>query len=251
MTPAHPKRGARGLLALALAASCSSSIASGASSGASSAGSASGAASRSSSRGAIPIAVHLNRLTTTTPRTFLAHGWEPWTATGMFEHFGDPAFATTVSHLRGQTVRFGGISADWLSYVVNKTVSAPCSFMHKPFAPGTKGCAFSTGSLDYLLGFLQRAGIETLFDLNELAGRNCTQPSPGGGEQQKSQWCGDRPAAWDTAPVRALLQHVHDRGMHGVVGFERVSACAPVCTINCPYTTTQYGRDRHLLHQSQ
>ena len=35
---------------------------------------------------------------------------------------------TAFGHLRGQTVRFGGITADWLAYVADAAVSAPCTW---------------------------------------------------------------------------------------------------------------------------
>ena len=72
--------------------------------------------------------VSIGNVTTPISPTFVAHGWEPWTATQVFAHFREPAFRTAFSHLRGQTIRFGGISADWLRYVVNDTVSEPCEW---------------------------------------------------------------------------------------------------------------------------
>ena len=40
-------------------------------------------------------------------------------ATQVFSLFDDPAVVTAFGHLRGQTVRFGGITADWLDYFVD------------------------------------------------------------------------------------------------------------------------------------
>ena len=184
--------------------------------------------------------VAIGKRTGTTARTFLAHGWEPWSATQTLATLLAPddnggtaaapsaALATALGHLRGQTVRFGGISADWLSYVLNDTVSEACSWgARAPFTAGG-ACPYSTGALDHMLDvLLRRSGLALLFDLNELAGRDCTQrkpapaPAPGAAEAAEAaeaadgakppsnqQWCGDTPAPWDTAPVRALLEHV-------------------------------------------
>ena len=182
------------------------------------------AAAPSSSQGpsaSVPIA--LGRRTGTTAPTFLAHGWEPWTATQAFPLFDDPALVRALSHLRGQTIRFGGISADWLEYVVDSAVSPPCTWGRKEGRPFTAGgqCPFSTGALDRLLDLMDAAGIGLLFDLNELIGRNCTQPIPS--NPAKSEWCGDPPAPWDIAPVISLLEHVHARNESGLpapLGYE-------------------------------
>ena len=149
----------------------------------------------------------VGQLTITTPDTFVAHGWEPLTATQSFLNFQDPNFMRALSHLRGQSVRFGGISADFLHYVVDSNPSPAC--LWRDFNPRFKHrCEFSTGSFDYLVDSLQSAGLRLLFDLDELEGRNCTQPALK--PWQPPQWCGDPAAPWDTAPLRGLLEHVRD-----------------------------------------
>eukprot|EP00966_Prymnesium_polylepis_P152146 3514543-Prymnesium_polylepis.1 len=176
------------------------------------------------------VAVTLGARVSTTASTFVAHGWEPWTATlaissGVLE---DPAFRTTFSHLRGQTLRFGGISANWLKYIVDDAVTPACQFgKRQPFTADGQ-CPFSTGALDRLLGFLNATGVGLLFDLNELIGRNCSKHGPHNGRFNKPgspEWCGGSgagvgPAPWETAPVRALLAHIKRRGLDGLVGFE-------------------------------
>ena len=138
--------------------------------------------------------------------------------TQAMKHFDDPAFATAFSHLRGQSVRVGGITADWLIYSVNATVADECRWgARKPFTLGG-GCPFTTGSFDRLADFLRSAGVGLLFDLNELIGRNCTWPGPH--PWNPPEWCGDKPATWDLAPVRGLLTHIAQRGLEGIVGFE-------------------------------
>jgi hypothetical protein len=158
----------------------------------------------------------------TVAQSFVAHGWEPWMATQAFSLFDDPAVVTAFGHLRGQTVRFGGITADWLDYFVDERVSAPCSWGKQlgrtPFTPGGS-CPFSTGAFDALLRLLESAGVGLLFDLNVLVGRNCTQPEPrrpdadagavAAGQGVPNEWCGDSPAPWNTSAVRVLLEHIH------------------------------------------
>lgn len=165
------------------------------------------------------VSVHIGSMIGTTAKTFLAHGWEPWTATAEFEYFDNPVFVTAMSHLRGSTIRFGGISADWLAYSKNSTVAAQCKWSDgMPFTTEGKACPFTTGSFDYLLDFLVAIGVDLLFNVNEIVGRTCTNPGPK--PWNPEEWCGDHPAAWDTSSVRVLLQHVRDRGLEGLVGFE-------------------------------
>ena len=131
-----------------------------------------------------------------------------------------------MGHLRGQTIRFGGISADWLDYVVSDTLTPPCKWARPEGGTFTVGgqCPFSTGTLDSLLDFVGSAGIELLFDLNELTGRNCSQQGHKANSGfTKPEWCGDVPAPWDTKPVLALLQHIAARNKTGravPIGFE-------------------------------
>ena len=72
----------------------------------------------------VPVTIGTFRLAL--PETFVAHGWEPVTATQAFDYFANPAFARAFGHLRGQTVRFGGISADFLAYFVDASVAPAC-----------------------------------------------------------------------------------------------------------------------------
>ena len=179
------------------------------------------AAAAAAAAAPVPITVSLRKTIAVTPGTFLAHGWEPWTATQAFVHFDNPALIKTMSHLRGQTIRFGGISADWLDYVISDVVTPACNWGRPEGRPFTAGgqCPFSTGALDRLLDFVSSAGVELLFDLNELIGRNCTEA----GKRGKGEWCGDAPSPWETRPVLALLQHIAGRNESGQavpIGFE-------------------------------
>lgn len=62
-----------------------------------------------------------------------------------------------------------------------------------------------------MLSFLNASNLRLLWDLNELTGRNCTNPQPGnnGGS---GTWClGD----WDTKNTQDFLQWVHDQDLYG------------------------------------
>ena len=60
--------------------------------------------------------------------------------------------------------------------LVTGTLTPPCKWARPEGGTFTAGgqCPFSTGALDSLLDFVGSAGIELLFDLNELVGRNFT-----------------------------------------------------------------------------
>ena len=60
-----------------------------------------------------------------------------------------------------------------------------------------------------------------MFDVNELVGRNCSQP--GLKPWQPPQWCGGDPLPWNTSSVRMLLEHLHARLDPTLIAFELVS----------------------------
>ena len=172
----------------------------------------------------IAIAVSTDAVAATTPRNFLAHGWESFQASSA--NLTDPRFVTTFAHLRGQSIRIGGISADFFLYTDDAAVTSACNFSHRPFTPARSQCPFSTGAFDALMEFLEASGVDVLFDLNEIVGRNCTQVVPNAQPWNKNvnEYCGDVPAPWDTAPVEMLLTHIATRqrsgGLSNLIGFE-------------------------------
>ena len=172
----------------------------------------------------IAIAVSTDAVAATTPRNFLAHGWESFQASSA--NLTDPRFVTTFAHLRGQSIRIGGISADFFLYTDDAAVTSACNFSHRPFTPARSQCPFSTGAFDALMEFLEASGVDVLFDLNEIVGRNCTQVVPNAHPWNKNvnEYCGDVPAPWDTAPVEMLLTHIATRqrsgGLSNLIGFE-------------------------------
>ena len=70
----------------------------------------------------IAIAVSTDAVAATTPRNFLAHGWESFQASSA--NLTDPRFVTTFAHLRGQSIRIGGISADFFLYTDDAAVTS-------------------------------------------------------------------------------------------------------------------------------
>jgi len=138
----------------------------------------------------------------------------------MDHQFENPGFVKAFSYLRGQTIRWGGITADALAYTVDAAVSPGCPYAtHKAFT-STWPCKFSTGRFKKMLMFFKDAGVELMFDLNELTGRNCSQK--GLKPWQPDEWCGDKPLVWDTKPLRAFLEAIRDEGLvsEGIMGFE-------------------------------
>jgi len=69
-----------------------------------------------------------------------------------------------------------------------------------------------------MMGFMQKAGVSVMFDLNELAGRDCTQK--GQKPWQPNSWCGDTPNRWDMQPLRHFLRYIKQSEMSGIVAFE-------------------------------
>lgn len=165
----------------------------------------------------VSVTVKGDELVFTTPPSFLAYGWEPYTATGSFAYFNDDYFQNAMSHLSG-AVRFGGITADMLEYIDDTTVSDQCKYIGHENFDGYE-CPFSTGSFDALLNFLSDAGLQLMFDFNEITGRDCTLPGPK--PWQPAQYCGDNPAPWNTTNLKMFLEHIRDLNRDAdMVGFE-------------------------------
>jgi hypothetical protein len=170
-------------------------------------------------------------LAATTPPHFIAHGWEPWTATQILADLArDPAaWGSFQRAVAGSALRFGGISADFLHYVdgavdgavadtAGSTRSITACEWHPEgtFNPDLYECPFSTSTFDLLRDEL---GMPMIFDLNELTGRNCTHPGPK--PWQPAEYCGRQPAPWRTDAVEMLLKHIAKTTTgHGLVGLE-------------------------------
>ena len=121
--------------------------------------------------------------------------------------------------MSGQSLRVGGITADFLHYTDNDDVTPECSYMDNAAFSGTE-CEFSLGAFDELLSLADSAGVSLMFDLNELTGRDCTQAYGG---SDKDEFCGDDPLLWNTTSVEMLLRHVRDKDasrLSSFIGFE-------------------------------
>jgi hypothetical protein len=166
----------------------------------------------------VTVVVNVEKKMFTTPPTFLSHGWEPWTATGSFGYLTDPIFQRIASHLTG-SVRFGGITADFLDYVDDDSEElSSCKYSEHSTFEGYE-CPFTLKTFDALLDFLSGAGLKLLFDVNELTGRDCTLPGPK--PWQPAQYCGENPASWNITKTTLILEHIRDLGRdNDLVGFE-------------------------------
>ena len=134
---------------------------------------------------------------------FLSHGWEMGQMVNYLESMSDPVLIATSSHLSPTIVRVGGISGDWYRYigfdgsdVTNREVGWwPSSDFN-----------FTVPMFQTLTAFFAATNMSLFFTLNELYGRNCSDPIPGC-PQCPPEWC---EGAWDMSNVRSFLQRVHD-----------------------------------------
>jgi hypothetical protein len=128
---------------------------------------------------------------------FLSHGWE---LGQMVNYLGsmDQVLIAASSHLSPTIVRVGGISGDWYKYVGfdSSEVSWWPSSDYNLTLP-----MFKT-----LTAFFGATNMSLFFTLNELFGRNCSEPIPDC-PQCPPEWCENE---WDMSNVRAFLQRVHD-----------------------------------------
>ena len=118
----------------------------------------------------------------------------------------DGRVASIMSHLSPAVVRVGGISADWVRYILDNVTYPP------PSGPGvptwfSEPFNMSLGTLYRLDGLLHTAELAFALDLSELYGRVCNNTNPS--DPSGNQWC---TGAWDTSNLRALLQRLHDDG---------------------------------------
>ena len=123
-------------------------------------------------------------------------------------------------------MRVGGITADWLRYVLDDSpagapASASASLADMAASPSLRGfwptapTNVSLAQFYNLTRFVNESGLSLLFDLNELFGRDCNTTKPGCASC--GDWCGSPPTypLWDTSNARACLQRLHDDGTAG------------------------------------
>lgn len=167
-----------------------------------------------------------------------AFGWEMWAMLGMLESgdLTDPRLVKAASALAGSPIRVGGITCDWVRYIVDsadgdgtpRLTRSPEDIQRLLDGPGRRVGDFwptapeniTTTQWMTLYNFFKATGMRFLFDLNELYGRDCNTTNPGNG---RPDWC---VGAWDTSNVEAFLQWVHDEGLYSpspscpLIGFE-------------------------------
>jgi hypothetical protein len=176
-----------------------------------------------------------------------AFGWEMWAMLGMLESgdLTDTRLIKAASSLAGSPIRVGGITCDWVRYVIDSAGDDGSTLSSAPprrsaediqrlldgprrshnnnlgdFWP-TAPENITTTQWRTLYDFFAATGMKLLFDLNELYGRDCNTTNPGNGQPN---WC---VGAWDTSNVEAFLQWVHDEGLYSpsspsspLIGFE-------------------------------
>ena len=141
--------------------------------------------------------------------SFLSHGWEMGQ---MYNYLGDmaePVFILAASKLSPTIVRVGGISADFYQYIgfsssTSKAVGAPLSSGSGWWPDSDFNLTIE--NVRTLTGFLAAANLSILFTLNEMYGRNCSEPVPDC-PTCPNEWC-DGP--WNMSNVEAFLHGVHD-----------------------------------------
>lgn len=135
-------------------------------------------------------------------------GWEVhWMLSALSNMTADGRVASIMSHLAPAVVRVGGISADWVRYVLDNVTYPPPS---GPGVPTWFSSPFnmSLGTVYKLDNLLHSANLSFALDLSELYGRSCNNTNPN--DKSDNQWCiGD----WDMSNLRALLQRLHDDGV--------------------------------------
>lgn len=184
----------------------------------------------------LPISITTDKVLATTGNRFApAFGLEMWQMLSMLTNndFTDSRLLKATSALAGSTIRIGGITADWLCYITdseaNETYTSKSSKELSELALKARSrledfwpsqCENITmPQFRTLLGFFDAAGWDVVFDLNELHGRNCTNPDPN--YPESNEWCSGE---WDTSNAQAFLQYLHDNSLVGgssaLFGFE-------------------------------
>lgn len=114
-------------------------------------------------------------------------GWEMWGMMGYLGALNDTRYIKAAAAMNPAIVRVGGITADWVRYVIDEAPATPVevsSFPHStahrlegnwPSAPHN----LTMTDFKALLNFFNSSGLSFVFDLNELYGRNCNVTKPG------------------------------------------------------------------------
>ena len=128
-----------------------------------------------------------------------------------------------IGHLSPSVVRVGGISADWIRYIVEPgmTDDHVSRFPREPLGGSwpSEPRNMSLYVLYSLIDMMASANTSLLFDLSELYGRNCNTTKPGC--PSCDDWCATSPP-WDMTNIRALLERIHEdnRTNTTLYGFE-------------------------------
>ena len=165
--------------------------------------------------GAAPIA--------TSSPLLASHGWEAWQMLDALPKVVDPRVENIGASLSPGVVRVGGITGDWLRYIVDGGGAGTDGGAPAP-PPALGGFwpsqpeNITLSAVYSLSGLMKRSNLSLLFDLSELYGRNCNTTKPGC--PSCTDWCGLPPdfPPWDMRNVEAFLQRLHDDGTAGGPG---------------------------------
>lgn len=152
----------------------------------------------------VPIAI--------SPTHLVSLGWEMhWMLSALENMTSDSRVASIMSHLAPAVVRVGGISGDWVRYVLDNVTYPP------PSGPGTptwfsEPFNVSLGTLYQLDKMLHNSGFSFALDLSELYGRSCNNTNKSIPNSIPNQWC---QGSWDMRNVQAFLQRLHDDNIIG------------------------------------
>lgn len=147
----------------------------------------------------VPIAI--------SPTHLVSLGWEMhWMLSALDNMTSDSRVSSIMSHLAPAVVRVGGISGDWVRYVLDNVTYPP------PSGPGTptwfsEPFNVSLGTLYRLDKMLYDSGFSFALDLSELYGRSCNNTNKSNPNSDPGQWC---QGSWDMSNVQAFLQRLHD-----------------------------------------
>ena len=185
----------------------------------------------------VTINIKTDRAIAETSAGFVAMGWEMYAMLGQMDDMKDETFTRAASHLSPAVVRVGGITADWVRYTgfdtpVNARLNDPDAsasesdtsassesvLPHRPPLMGywpTEERNLTLDDFTVLFNFMKAAKLSLMFDLNELHGRSCQNPSPTCPHSTNpycNAWC---TGSWDMSNVEVFLQYLHDHYMVG------------------------------------
>jgi len=150
------------------------------------------------------VTINSDKVITTIDDRFVSAGWEMWAYLGLIPKLSDPVIRKAVSHLGPGSLRVGGITCDFVTYVLPTGMSKRDTMQFWPNYTEP----LSIADFEALVDFANASNLALLFGLNELTGRNC---------HVNGNHCDGN---WDTSNVVAFLKYIRDNKIGPIVGFE-------------------------------